>query len=1176
MKTSFIEPFKNLVDIESLREALSSKANVYDITGCADKAHLIFGIGHDVKNKIIIAADELKAREIFEEYKFYEPETVYFSAKDLLFYQSDIRGNAITRERMVAIEAVISNSATTVVTTIDALMNKLPDVSYFEEGIINVAVGEEVVLEKLKKKIVAMGYECVGTCEHPGEFAVRGGIVDVFPLTSELPVRIEFWGDEIDSIRTYDASNQKSIENIESVIIFPAVELILSKDEIEEGLAKMEKECSVRYEKYRKEMLTEQAYRLKSNVDKLVEETRNWGLSQALETHLPYFCEKLCSFIDFMPKDTYVFVDEIQKVILKGKETEKEFSDAMTMRVEQGYMLTKQLEMLFGISEIIAKLQRRPTTLMSVLDAKNDMLKAKEHFHITMKGVNAYNGSFELLTKELVSYKRRKYKVLLVTNSSTKGQRLADDLMDEGLNAFYTDDLDRQIYPGETMICQGNIKRGSEYPDSSFVLLSDGDIFGHHKKKKRRVKKYEGESISTFSDLHVGDYVVHENYGLGIYKGTQQMELDHIIRDYIKIEYAKGSNLYVLTSQLDCIQKYSGPDGKKPKLNSLGAGTLEWTKTKQKVKSAVGVVAKELVELYALRQNTNGYVYGEDTVWQKEFEESFPFTETDCQLAAIDAVKQDMQSTKIMDRLICGDVGFGKTEVAMRAAFKAVNEGKQVAYLAPTTILAQQHYNNFVQRMDGFAVKVGLLCRFRTPAEQKKTIQDLKNGLVDIVIGTHRLLSNDVEYKNLGLLIIDEEQRFGVNHKEKIKQMKKDVDVISLSATPIPRTLHMSLVGIRDMSVLDEAPLERMPIQTFVFEYNEEMIREAIVREMSRGGQVYYVFNRVKGIQDMAALIEKLVPEANVGYIHGQMTENKVEDVMMQFINKDIDVLVATTIIEIGLDISNVNTILIHDSDNMGLSQLYQLRGRVGRSNRTAYAFLMYRRDKLLKEVAEKRLAAIKEFTDLGSGFKIAMRDLEIRGAGNLLGVEQHGNMLAVGYDLYCKMLNEAVKIEKGEATEDDFTTTVDINIDAYLPDNYVSNEEQRIDIYKRIAVIDSEEARDDMLDELVDRFGEPKKCVQNLLWVAMLRVKAHDAYVSAIEQKGDTIKISMYEHAKLDGAQIPALLERNNPHITFAADPKNPAFLFHTKANTRIRPNEIFDYLQDFISDLRSLKVDK
>ncbi|MBO6127624.1 MAG: transcription-repair coupling factor, partial [Pseudobutyrivibrio sp.] len=452
-------------------------------------------------------------------------------------------------------------------------------------------------------------------------------------------------------------------------------------------------------------------------------------------------------------------------------------------------------------------------------------------------------------------------------------------------------------------------------------------------------------------------------------------------------------------------------------------------------------------------------------------------------------------------------------------------------------------------------------------------IENLKSGMVDIVIGTHRLLSKDVEFKDLGLLIIDEEQRFGVNHKELIKQMKKTVDVLSLSATPIPRTLHMSLVGIRDMSVLDEAPMERTPIQTFVFEYNEEMVREAIVREMARDGQVYYVFNRVRGIQDMAAEIERLVPEATVGYIHGQMTEAKVEDVMMQFINHEIDVLVATTIIEIGLDISNVNTIIIHDSDNMGLSQLYQLRGRVGRSNRTAYAFLMYRRDKMLKEVAEKRLAAIKEFTDLGSGFKIAMRDLEIRGAGNLLGVEQHGNMTAVGYDLYCKMLNEAVKIEKGEAKEENFNTSVDINIEAYLPDTYVSNEEQRIDLYKRIAAIDSEEARDEMLDELVDRFGEPKKCVQNLLWVAMLRVKAHDAYVSAIEQKGDIIRIIMYEKAKIDVAQIPALLERNNPHITFAADPKAPAFIFNTKANTRIKPSEVFDYLQDFLMDLKTLK---
>ncbi|SCY30120.1 transcription-repair coupling factor [Pseudobutyrivibrio sp. AR14] len=1174
MKT-FLEPFKSLTAVESLREALHKYGKVYDLTGCADKAHLIFGIGVDAKYKLIITSDELKARELYDEYRFYDSNVVYFPAKDFLFYQSDIRGNALTRERMQAIEAVISENSCTVVTTIDALMNKLPALSYFEDGVVAISDTDTVELEALRRKLVAMGYENVGTCEHPGEFAVRGGIIDVFPLTNDLPVRIELWGDEVDSIRSYDPSNQKSIENINSVLIFPAVELILSAEEVEAGLKKIEAERDERYEAYRKEMKTEEAYHLKTYVDRVVEETREWGLSQELETNLTYFCDKLGSFIDFMPKGTYVFVDEIQKVISKGEVTETEFSDAMTRRVESGYMLKGQMDMLYGVSEIMGKIEKFPTTLMSVLDAKNKYIKSADHFSIAVQGVNAYNGSFELLTKELLQYKKRKYRVLLVTSSATKGQRLAEDLLEEGLNAYFTMDLDHEINPGETMLCVGNIKRGFDYPDSAFVMLSDGDIFGHVRKKKRRVKKYEGESISSFSDLHVGDFVVHENYGLGIYKGTEQMELDKVIRDYIKIEYAKGSNLYVLTSQLDQIQKYSGPDGKKPKLNSLGAGTQEWNRTKQKVQSAVGVVAKELVDLYALRQNTDGFVYGPDTVWQREFEESFPYEETDGQLEAVAAIKKDMQSKKIMDRLICGDVGFGKTEVAMRAAFKAVQEGKQVAYLVPTTILAQQHYNNFIQRMGGYPVNMGLLCRFRTPAEQKKTIEGLKKGMVDIVIGTHRLLSKDIEFKDLGLLIIDEEQRFGVNHKERIKQMKKTVDVLSLSATPIPRTLHMSLVGIRDMSVLDEPPMERTPIQTFVFEYNEEMVREAIVREMARDGQVYYVFNRVRGIQDMAAEIERLVPEATVGYIHGQMTEAKVEDVMMQFINHEIDVLVATTIIEIGLDISNVNTIIIHDSDNMGLSQLYQLRGRVGRSNRTAYAFLMYKRDKLLKEVAEKRLAAIKEFTDLGSGFKIAMRDLEIRGAGNLLGVEQHGNMTAVGYDLYCKMLNEAVKIEKGEVTEDQFNTTVDVNIEAYLPDTYVSNEEQRIDIYKRIATIDSEEARDEMLDELVDRFGEPKRCVQNLLWVAMLRVKAHDAYVTAIEQKQDIIRIVMYEKAKIDVTQIPSLLERNNPHITFAADPKAPAFIFNTKANTRIKPSEIFDYLQDFLMDLKSIKVD-
>ena len=581
MKT-FLEPFKSLTAVESLREALHKYGKVYDLTGCADKAHLIFGIGVDAKYKLIITSDELKARELYDEYRFYDSNVVYFPAKDFLFYQSDIRGNALTRERMQAIEAVISENSCTVVTTIDALMNKLPALSYFEDGVVAISDTDTVELESLRRKLIAMGYENVGTCEHPGEFAVRGGIIDVFPLTNDLPVRIELWGDEVDSIRSYDPSNQKSIENINSVLIFPAVELILSAEEVEAGLKKIEAERDERYEAYRKEMKTEEAYHLKTYADRVVEETREWGLSQELETNLTYFCDKLGSFIDFMPKGTYVFVDEIQKVISKGEVTETEFSDAMTRRVESGYMLKGQMDMLYGVSEIIGKIEKFPTTLMSVLDAKNKYIKSADHFSIAVQGVNAYNGSFELLTKELLQYKKRKYRVLLVTSSVTKGQRLAEDLLEEGLNAYFTMDLDHEINPGETMLCVGNIKRGFDYPDSAFVMLSDGDIFGHVRKKKRRVKKYEGESISSFSDLHVGDFVVHENYGLGIYKGTEQMELDKVIRDYIKIEYAKGSNLYVLTSQLDQIQKYSGPDGKKPKLNSLGAGTQEWNRTKQK------------------------------------------------------------------------------------------------------------------------------------------------------------------------------------------------------------------------------------------------------------------------------------------------------------------------------------------------------------------------------------------------------------------------------------------------------------------------------------------------------------------------------------------------------------------------------------------------------------------
>ena len=738
--------------------------------------------------------------------------------------------------------------------------------------------------------------------------------------------------------------------------------------------------------------------------------------------------------------------------------------------------------------------------------------------------------------------------------------------MAEGLNAFYSEDYDHEVKSGEIMTGYGKIKKGYEYPMLKFVVISESDIFGGEKKKKKRKRIYEGEKIASFTDLNIGDYVVHESHGLGIYRGIEKIEVDKTEKDYIKIEYAGGGNLYILATQLEQIQKYAGAGAKKPKLNKLGG--QEWNKTKSRVKGAVREIAEDLVKLYAVRQNDRGFAFGPDTVWQKEFEEMFPFEETEDQDLAIAATKADMESTKIMDRLICGDVGYGKTEIAIRAAFKAVQDGKQVAFLVPTTILAQQHYNNFVQRMKDFPVNIDLLCRFRSSAEQKKTIEKLKKGQVDIIIGTHRLLSKDVVYKDLGLLIIDEEQRFGVAHKEKIKQLKTNIDVLTLTATPIPRTLHMSLIGIRDMSVLEEPPMDRVPIQTYVMEYNEELVREAISRELARGGQAYFVYNRVREIADVATKIAELVPEANVAYAHGQMKETELENIMYRFINGEIDVLVSTTIIETGLDISNVNTMIIHDADNMGLSQLYQLRGRVGRSNRTAYAFLMYKRDKMLKEVAEKRLAAIKEYTELGSGFKIAMRDLEIRGAGSLLGERQHGHMEAVGYDLYCKMLNEAVKEAKGIAVEESFDTSIDIVIDAYIPMGYIPNELQKLDIYKRIADIETQEETEEMTEELIDRFGDPPKSVENLLYIAKIKSMAHRLYFTEVAQKGESVRFTLYEKARIDVTKIPELVAAYGQKVTFTADPKNPYFTYHLKKNSRDKNVDIKSVVEQFLAD--------
>ena len=936
----------------------------------------------------------------------------------------------------------------------------------------------------------------------------------------------------MESIRSFDILSQRSIEKLSSISIYPACEMTLSEEQLKKGMEKIEKEGKSFAQKLREDFHTEEAHRVETQIKELKEEVFEFKNLVNLDSYVHYFYEETVSFLELFDKDrTCVFIDEPARVKEHADAVELEFRESMMHRLEKGYILPGQTDLLYSLSEITAKLSNYRTVTLSALDLKTSLIKADRKADISAKSISSYNNSFEALLQDLKRYKKNGFRVLLLSGSRTRAARLARDLSENDLAAFYTENPDREIKPGEIMTFYGRVVKGFEYPLLKFAVISESDIFGAEKKKKKKKKQYEGRKINDFSELQIGDYVVHENHGLGIYKGIEKVEVDKVVKDYIKIEYRDGGNLYVLATGLDVIQKYASADARKPKLNKLG--TQEWTKTKNKAKEAACEVARDLVELYAVRQQSEGYAFGKDTVWQREFEEMFPYEETEDQLAAIEATKADMESNKIMDRLICGDVGYGKTEIAIRAAFKAVQEGKQVVYLVPTTILAQQHYNTFVQRMKDFPVRVDLLSRFRSSSQQKKTVEDLKKGLVDIVIGTHRVLSSDVTFKDLGLLIVDEEQRFGVAHKEKIKKMKEQVDVLTLTATPIPRTLHMSLIGIRDMSVLEEAPGDRLPIQTYVLEYNEEMVREAIVRELSRNGQVYYVYNRVNNIADVSSRIQSLVPEANVAFAHGQMQERELEKIMYNFINGEIDVLVSTTIIETGLDISNVNTMIIHDSDNMGLSQLYQLRGRVGRSNRTAYAFLMYKRDKVLKEVAEKRLAAIKEFTELGSGFKIAMRDLEIRGAGNLLGVRQHGHMQAVGYDLYCKMLNEAVKSLKGISTKEDFNTTVDLDVDAFIPPTYIVNEVQKLDIYKRIAGLENQTECEDMKEELLDRFGETPLPVINLFRISMIRVKAHQLYITDVKGKNGELCFILKKDADIHAERIPELLKKREK-LTF------------------------------------------
>lgn len=1096
-----------------------------------DKRHLPLlanAVSGEDKLKLIVTYDERRAGEIVEAHKLYDRDVLYYPAKDLLFYNADIHGSLTNQGRLDIFKKLANHERITVVTTIDGLMDKLPPLTEITGSVITIDHNAAIDVKDFSEKLVTLGYENVYRVEIPGQFSIRGGIIDIFPLTEECPCRVELWGDDIESIRSFDVDSQRSIEEIDRVVIYPAGEMALSSDRINKGLNRIEEEHKKQAKLLKESFRTEQYARLNKMVASVKQELLEYNSSMGLDSMVEYFYDQTVSFLDYFPEDTCIYIDDPGRVASHADSYWQQFVTSMQGRLEGGYILPTQADVLYEHKYIMKRLVERKLILFSEFYKREPLWKEKASLEIGIKQIAGFNNSMSELSAYIKKVRKDNYRVVIMSPSATRAKRIAVTLEEDDIPAYFSEKKNRTLVDREVFVTLGRSEGGFEIPECKLVVVFEGDIFtAKELKKKKQAPKYQGDRIGSFSDVLVGDYVVHENHGVGIYRGIEKVETGGKIKDFISIEYAKGSKLFIPVEQLDRIGKLSRSQDstRKPKLNTLGGG--DWEKVRQRVKGHVEDIAKELIELYAIRETTKGFKYSKDNSWQREFEELFPYEETLDQQKAIEDTKRDMESDKIMDRLICGDVGFGKTEVAIRAAFKAVQDNRQVAYLVPTTILAQQHYETFCERMKDYPVNVRMLSRFCTSKQIKATIEELKSGKADIVIGTHRLLSKDIEFKSLGLLIIDEEQRFGVRHKEKIKQIKKNVDVLTLTATPIPRTLHMSMVGLRDISLLEEPPIDRMPIQTYVMEYDLEFVKEAINRELARNGQVYYVYNRVESIDLITTELKSVLPDANIMFAHGKMPERELEDIMHSFIKNEIDVLVSTTIIETGLDIPNVNTIIIHDADRFGLSQLYQLRGRVGRSDRSSYAFLMYRKDKILREDAEKRLKAIREFTDLGSGYKISMKDLEIRGAGNLLGQEQSGNIEAVGYDLYCRMLSDAIAKLSGGNVEAEFITSIDLPFDAYIPDNYVINEFAKLDLYKRISKCETLEDNDAIIEEVKDRFGEPPKQFMNLLDVEYIKASAHRHNISEIRYKDGKTYFMMWKEAPIKPEKLSVFLNK-------------------------------------------------
>lgn len=1168
-------------EFQTVRERLAFKETKQAVFGLVGSLRSFWwgALGQEAKGQyLIITTDELSGKKILRDLTMLvkEEDVLFFSPKEFVPYQVYARSREVDSERLATLNKLIRGKPRFVITTPEAFCQKLIPKEEFAQFQLHLTRGQELERDDLMAKLAKAGYERVDLVEAPGQFAVRGSLVDIYPPNLANPLRVDFFDDEIDSLGYFDGETQRTLEGIKEAFVGPAKEMLLPRGNHEQALTYLREEWAATIKRLEKVKNRGAIQALNEKMEKLIVHLEEGLEPEGLEPLQPFFYPEQDTIIDYFATIPTIILDEPNQLWERWLRYEQERGETMVQLLETGGVLPGQAKLYQDALEIKGVLDHYALVAFSSLPQRMELVNPQHIVSIQASGMHPFLGKMDLVKDEIKRWKEQHNAIVFVMGSKEQAQQLQDLLFEEEIEGMIVENFEGRFYPGQIRIMVGDWQQGFHYPAIKLALITEEEVFGQRRIRRTKAKPKEGRKITAFTDLKEGDYVVHNQHGIGKYLGVQRLEVGGVYKDYLNIQYNGADRLYVPTDQIHLIQKYIGAEGQSPRLNKLG-GT-EWTRVKSRVKASVKDMADELIKLYASREKAIGYSFSQDTPWQQEFETQFPYTETPDQLQAILEIKQDMEKPKPMDRLLCGDVGYGKTEVALRGAFKAVNDGKQVAVLVPTTVLAQQHYNTFRERMGTFPITIGLLSRFRTPKEQTRVIQGLKEGTVDLVIGTHRLLSNDVVFKDLGLVIIDEEQRFGVAHKEKLKQFRQSVDVLTLTATPIPRTLHMALSGVRDMSTIETPPEDRYPVQTYVVERHPDVIRDAIRRELGRGGQVYFIHNRIADLEKVALEVQSLVPDARVTMAHGQMREADLEEKMLGFIEGEYDVLVCTTIIENGLDIPNVNTLIVDDADHLGLAQLYQIRGRVGRSNRVAHAYFTFRPNKIISQVAQKRLSAIREFTEFGSGFKIAMRDLEIRGAGNLLGPEQHGQILAVGFDLYCRLLEDAVGEAMGTTPQEEkeikkTPATVELAVHAYLPDEYMGQSSFKMEMYRRLAEATTLAEIDEVDEELWDRFGEPPIPAKNLIRIASIRVTADTLGIKKISQSNQETEIEAGEDFPLQGEKLMFLAQEFPRRLSFSTA-GGLTIKLRTQETEKDELLEQLERLLEKMKNLASLKV--